>query len=447
MIDLQGFTWTPLHSSEPTLRGVDLQAAAGERVLVVGGSGSGKSTLLNAVTGVLGTSVLGEAAGSIEVRGRVGLVPQSPASAIVADRVGRDVAFGPENLGLPRDEIWRRVDDALAAVGLDYGRQRHTSALSGGERHRLALAGVLALSPDLVLLDEPTSMLDDTTAAAVRAAVLTAVGQRSMVVVEHRFEPWLPHVDRVVVLDAGAVVFDGPVEGFLRASVPAALWMPGRPTPEPEPFPAGLVTPRSSGTVRLRDVSAEQVTRTLRGVERTRVLHHLDADLPPGLVTAFTGPSGAGKSTALVVAGGLLKPTEGVVETVTPLGWCPQDAELGFVATTARAEVEASARAAEVEVDADALLAAVGLAGRGEDHPYRMSGGEQRRLGLAAAVAHRPGLVLADEPTVGQDRRTWALVAGWLGSVARAGAVVAVSTHDADLQRDRIVALSPSVAS
>jgi len=440
-VAFRDFSWTPLHASRPVLDRLDLRIDPGERVLLVGPSGSGKSTALHAIAGALGTTLVGEASGEVEVTGRLGMVTQNPSSSIVADRIGRDVAFGPENLGVPRDEIWRRVDAALAAVGLDYGRERFTSALSGGERHRLALAGALATEPDLLLLDEPTSMLDADLAVEVRDAVLRVVGDRTLVVVEHRFEPWLDHVDRVVVLEAGRIVLDGTVPQFLRAAVPDELWMPGRPAPAPARLPGHLVRPHEEVMVRARDLVVDRVTRTLRGTERTRAVDGLTVTLAPGTLTALTGASGAGKSSALLALGGLLAPTSGHVDAPAEVGWCPQDPELGFVARTVRTELEATPRALGREVDVEALLDVVGLAGRGDDHPYRLSGGEQRRLALAAAVAHRPGLVLADEPTVGQDRGTWALVAGWLGSAAREGATVAVATHDPHLPRDREVLL------
>lgn len=445
-IAFHDYSWTPLHSARPVLERLDLVIEHGERVLLVGPSGSGKSTALHAVAGALGSTLVGDASGTVEVNGRIGMVTQNPSSSIVADRLGRDVAFGPENLGLPRDEIWRRVEESLEAVGLGYDLRRFTSALSGGERHRLALAGALAIRPDVLLLDEPTSMLDPALAAEVRDAVLDVVGDRSLVVVEHRFETWLDHVDRVVVLERGRIVFDGPVATFRTATVPAELWMPGRPAPVPRAVPDHLVRPHETVTIDARDLVVDRVTRTLRGTERTRAVEGLSLTLEPGTTTALVGASGAGKSSALLAIGGLVKPSSGRVDVPAEIGWSPQDPELGFVARTVRAELEATPHALDRAVDVDALLEVIGLAGRGDEHPYRLSGGEQRRLALAAATAHRPGLVLADEPTVGQDRGTWALVAGWLGAAACAGVTVAVATHDPDLPRDRDVVLTSGAA-
>ncbi|MET1038063.1 MAG: ABC transporter ATP-binding protein [Aeromicrobium sp.] len=416
--------------------------------MLVGPSGAGKSTLLHGLAGALGTTIAGDLTGVAEVDGRLGLLLQNPADAIVAERMGRDVAFGPENAALPPHEIWSRVDEALAAVGLTYGRDHFTAALSGGEQQRLALAGVLAMRPDVLLLDEPTSMLDDATAAGVREAVLAASGDRTLVVVEHRIEPWLPHVDRVVVLAAGGgIVSDGTVASFLAGPRPAGVWLPGMPTPTPLAVPLDLVRPAlEPSSVTATDVSVELVMRTLRGTQRTQALTGLTATIAPGEVTGFTGPSGAGKSTALAVLGGLVKPASG---TVAPelrrrrsaalaevVGWVPQNPEHGFLTTHVAAEMRHTSARVDRSVDVMAVLEVFGLERFAESNPYRLSGGEQRRLALAVALAHRPGIVLLDEPTVGQDPGTWAAVAGWIASAGAAGATVGVSTHDGDLALD-----------
>lgn len=447
-VRFRDFTWRPIGRRQPVVAGLDLTVEPGQRVLLVGPSGAGKSTLLHGLAGALGTTIAGDLSGSAEIGGRLGLLLQNPADAIVAERIGRDVAFGPENAGMPPEAIWPRVDDALAAVGLTYGREHFTAALSGGEQQRLALAGVLAMRPDVLLLDEPTSMLDDVTAASVRAAVLAATGDRTLIVVEHRIGPWLPHVDRVVVLGPdGAVAADTTPDEFLAGPAPAGVWMPGMPTPVPLDVPVGLVRPDAEpiGVV-ARDVSVELVMRTLRGTQRTQALTGLTAVLAPGDVTGFTGPSGAGKSTALALMGGLLKPSGGTVlpelrrrksvELAAIVGWVPQNPEHGFLTSSVADEVAHTARRVGRSVDVGAILETFGLGRFAATSPFRLSGGEQRRLALAAALAHRPGVVLLDEPTVGQDPGTWAAVAGWIESARGAGATVAVSTHDADLRLD-----------
>ncbi|HPU14405.1 MAG TPA: ATP-binding cassette domain-containing protein [Aeromicrobium sp.] len=440
------FCWTPLGRSKPTVSNFNLNVDAGERILLVGRSGSGKSTVLHALAGALGATIAGELTGSIKSGGQLGYIAQNPTDGIVAEQIGRDIAFGPENVGLGRVEIHRRIEQAMAEVSLTYPVTHQTSALSGGEQQRLALAAVLALRPDLVLLDEPTSMLDDIVARQVRDAVVRAVGDRTMIVVEHRFEPWLEYVDRVVVMDAGQVVLDGTVAEFLAAA-PPGLWLPGRPAPEPAAISLGLVAPSEpSEGVSLEGICVDLTTRTLRGNHVNRVLTDISAHLHPGKVSAFVGPSGSGKSTALLSAAGLLKPAAGQVtpdrsrlrsrRLAAGLGWVPQNPEHGFVATTVRREIETTAAKVGREVDVDSVLEAVGLNRYGDSHPYRLSGGEQRRLALVAALAHRPDFVVLDEPTVGQDHETWALVVGWLSAAATAGATVAISTHDRFIASD-----------
>ncbi len=458
-----GFGWRPVGRSRPVLDGLDLVVQPGERVLVTGPSGAGKSTLLQAAAGVLGADVEGDRTGEVVVDGAAGLLLQRPGDAVVADRVGRDVAFGPENLGLSRDVIHARVAEALAAVAFPYGPETPTRTLSGGETQRLALAGALALRPGLLLLDEPTSMLDAEAAAVVRAAVLEVVAATgaTLVVVEHRLEPWVDHVDRLVVLDRdGTVVCDGPPLDALRADgdrlAAGGVWVPGLPAPEPADLGAVAdpVDGRPDGPwMRADSLGLRLSTRGLRGTRVRRALDAVDAALPAGSVTALTGASGAGKSTLLAALGGLLAPDAGAVradlllaggldpapsrwrsqDLARRIGWVPQEPEHGFVTHRVADEVAVTSRRLGREVDPEALLDALGLAGVAGADPYRLSGGEQRRLALVAALGHGPPVALLDEPTVGQDRHTWAAVAGWARALADSGRGVAVATHDRDL--------------
>ncbi|MGZ0096446.1 ATP-binding cassette domain-containing protein, partial [Microbacterium arborescens] len=283
---------------------------AGERVLLLGASGSGKSTLLQGLAGVLGGADEGEQEGALlvdgqpaaDARGRVGLVLQDPDSQTILARVGDDVAFGCENLAVPRDEIWRRVRAALDAVGLDVPLDRSTAALSGGQKQRLALAGVVAMQPGAVLLDEPTANLDPAGVIDVRDAVARALDATgaTLVVIEHRIDAWLPLVDRVIVLaPGGGVVADGDPRTVLTergAELAAAgVWVPGiRPVLPPRPA-------TSPGDALL---SADRlvVGRTV-GVP---VAGPLDLDLRAGEVLGVVGPNGAGKSTLGLTLAGLL---------------------------------------------------------------------------------------------------------------------------------------------
>jgi energy-coupling factor transport system permease/ATP-binding protein len=472
-VRIDRLTWTPARRRLPVLDDISLEIAAGERVLLAGPSGAGKSTLLRALAGLLLTADHGVVGGSVTVGGRsagaqpgdVGLLLQDPSAAVVAETCGRDVAFGLENHRVPREQIWPAVERALAQARFPYGADRATSALSGGELQRLALAGCLALGPRVLLLDEPTSMLDPEAAEAVRAAIRAAVAEHEMtlVVVEHRLEPWLDFVDRLMVLDGGEVVADGRPDRMLEAHretlSAAGVWVPGVAVPEPRRLELPATAPAHAVDGVL--VESAQLSVSLRAglVDRRSrhvALRDVDSAVRAGSALAVTGPSGAGKSTLVAALGGVLRPSAGRVEAsaqlrtrrgrmpwrwssrdlAARLAWAPQAAEQGVVATTVRDEVRAAGRAVKAPPDwldarADALIEQLGLAHLAGASPYHLSGGEQRRLMLAAALAHGPAGVLLDEPTVGQDRHTWAAVVGALATARDAGTGVVLATHDA----------------
>ncbi|MEZ0493946.1 ATP-binding cassette domain-containing protein [Kineococcus sp. TBRC 1896] len=462
---LRGLTVTT-PAGRTLVRDVDLDVATGERVLLAGPSGAGKSTVLRALAGLLEEDV--EARGDVRLDGRealageVGLLVQDPLDALVAETAGRDTAFGPENAGLDRPGTWRRVARAHAAARYPAGRDREVRTLSGGERQRLALAGTLAADPAVLLLDEPTSMLDAPTAAAVRAAVLDAAGRdRGLLVVDHDVAGWAPHVDRVVVLGAGGdVVHDGPAAAAGRSPTGTGdLWWPGVAAPTPLDVPAGLLTPAldpgGGDVLHGEGLGLVRTRRGLRPRPPATVLSGVDVALPTGALTPVTGDSGAGKSSLLALLAGLAAPTSGRLlaapalagrrgrraphtwtsrELAARAGWVPQFPEHTFVAATVRAEVAVTAIVLGRDTGrGEALLELLGLSGLADAHPFRLSGGEQRRLALAGALAAGPALVVADEPTVGQDRGTWAVVAGLLAAAVRDGAAVAVGTHDGPL--------------
>ena len=476
-VEVDALTWRPYGRREPVLREVTLALEPGERVLLVGASGSGKSTLLRAVAGLLETVDAGELSGSVSVDGAapgsrpgaVGLVLQEPGAGVVAATVGRDVAFGPENVAMPPGRMPEVVAAALASVGLgDLPLDTPTSALSGGQTQRLALAGTLALDPSVLLLDEPTAMLDPASAAEVRAAVVALVARdhRTLVVVEHVLGPWVDHVDRLVVLsDQGRVVADGPVGEVLGREherlLDLGIWVPGEPPPEPVPVDPALVAPAPGGVgaghgdglpaLVADPLVVDRTSRLLDGTTRTLRAAALPDGVKaaPGSLTALVGPSGSGKSTVLHTLAGFVEPeqphavrlaTEGAGPAsldapalARRLAWVPQWSSSTIVAGTVLDEVLATSRALGRPGDrhrARALLAALGLGHLERADPRSLSGGEQRRLAVAAALHHGPAVLLADEPTVGQDRHTWAALVGLVAGFRSAGGAVVAATHD-----------------
>jgi energy-coupling factor transporter ATP-binding protein EcfA2 len=428
--------------------GVDLVVEPGERVLLTGASGAGKSTLLAALAGILDAEGA-EVAGELTVdggdpraaRGRLGLLAQDPDSQLVMTRAGDDVAFGLENAGLPAADIWPRVDEALAAVGFPHGRDRPTQALSGGEKQRLVLAGVLARRPGLLLLDEPTAQLDPPGAALVRAAVARVTADRSAttIVVDHDAGPWLPLVDRVVEVVPGGLVEHG------------TDWHPAART-------TGLrLPPAVDGPVLL---TAEAAGFTYRG-SATPALPATTAVLRGGRTLAVTGPNGAGKSTLALLLAGLRAPTTGRIaaagdlaagvrrehrephrwragELVSRIGTVFQHPEQQFLTGRLRDELalgplRSGEHATAARATAEELLERLGLTAFADANPYTLSGGQQRRLSVATALATAPRVLVLDEPTFGQDAATWRELVTLLAEQRSRGCAVAVVTHDADL--------------
>ncbi|MEV6813564.1 ABC transporter ATP-binding protein [Micromonospora sp. NPDC051296] len=453
-VTLRGFGWRHAGRRAWAVRGVDLRVACGERVLLLGPSGAGKSTLLAALAGLLPEDS-GEQEGTVEIDGRppaearerVGIVFQDPQSQLVMARCGDDVAFGLENRGVPAGEIWPRVDEALSRVGFPYHRDRPTAALSGGEQQRLALAGVLALRPGLLLLDEPTANLDPAGAALVRAAVARAVhADTTLILVEHRVAEALPLVDRVVVLEpGGGVRADGPPESVFAthgaALAAEGVWVPGREMP-----------PRRAAA------PAGEVLLTADRLGRPPRLATTDLTVRAGEALAVLGPNGAGKSTLALLLGGLLKPGAGRLvassglagaDTRTPphrwrapalagrIGSVFQDPEHQFVTSTVFDELalgprRAGASEAAVRDRVDPLLQRLRLTKLAAANPYTLSGGEARRLSVATALATAPRLLICDEPTFGQDRRTWRELVDLFAELRDAGHGLVTVTHDAE---------------
>ncbi|TFV89758.1 ABC transporter ATP-binding protein [Blastococcus sp. CT_GayMR20] len=428
------------------MRDVDLDVTPGERVLLTGASGSGKSTLLHALAGLLGPDA-GEHTGAASVDGRppgpartrTGIVFQDPDSQLVMTRAGDDVAFGLENTGTPRQAIWPAVDRALADVGFPYGRGHATAALSGGQKQRLVLAGALAPRPGLLLLDEPTAQLDPDGGTLVAEAVTRAVADRSttLLVVDHDAARWLPLVDRVVEL-----LPDGGTLEHGRGWSPPPLRMPVR-----RIHPAGELL-----------LCAEAAGFTHRG-SAAPALPPTDVTLSAGRTLAVVGANGTGKSTLALLLAGLRGPTTGRVTAAPPLttglrrpdgpphrwpaadlvrriGAVFQNPEHQFLTGRVRDELalgplRAGSAGADAHRLADQLLERLGLSALAEANPFTLSGGQQRRLSVATALATRPGVVVLDEPTFGQDRETWAELVALLAEQQDEGRALVLVTHDA----------------
>ena len=474
-VSARDWGWRHSGRKAQAVAGVSFDISPGERVLLLGASGAGKSTLLHALAGVLGEDTGGTETGTLRLdgthpqaaRGRAGLLLQDPEAQIVLSRVGDEVAFGAENLGVPREQIWERVHAALDDVGLQVPLGHSTAALSGGQKQRLALASILAMAPGLLLLDEPTANLDPDGVLEIRNSVERVLERTgaTLIVVEHRVAAWAPLVDRVIVLDAGGgLLADGSPQEVLTAEVTrsrlaeAGVWLPGAalnvpPPPAPDPSAAQLLT-----------AEGLEVARTPKG---PAVVSGVDLTLQAGDALGITGPNGAGKSTLALTLGGLLRPRSGNLsaapalardagsapskwksaQLVTRIGTVFQEPEHQFLTGSVREELAFGPRRsgrseADVRNTVEELAQRLRLTALLAVNPFTLSGGEKRRLSVATMLATSPDILLLDEPTFGQDANTWRELVSLLAEQRRnSGCAVVSVTHD----REFIAALGSRV--
>lgn len=549
--ELRFENWGYRHASRRAfaVRGLDLTIKAGQRVLLLGASGIGKSTILSGAAGLIGndfvaknsakdsvensedsaksqqTTLVEDADGGVSegcvlvdgvpvrrARGRVGLVLQDPDAQAIFQRLGDNVAFGPENMNVPRGEIWDRVRKSLKEVGLD-GLQLHrsTSHLSGGQMQRLALAGALAMQPSVLLLDEPTANLDPDGTQQIVGAVRAVLDSThaTMVLVEHHAEPWIDMIDRVVVLglendeaangkDANGetvhsetvhdddiaratssrtvIVADGtPDEVFNRTDLDfedLGIWLPERykknvKSSANESFVINSSANAESSEKYYENCNpAEGYGEVLLSTKDLAISHnsepiarHINLEFKAGQITALVGANGAGKSTLSLTLAGLLPAVSGEVVAsdalaqgangTDPMKWKSpdlakrisyvfQNPEHQFACGSVLEEVmlgplRTGVSADEARAKAQELLKRFRLARYAKANPYTLSGGEKRRLTVAASLAAAPRVLILDEPTFGQDRKTWLQIIRLIASLRSGGVSIIVVTHDREL--------------
>jgi energy-coupling factor transport system ATP-binding protein len=417
---------------------LSLELEPGEVVALLGPSGSGKSTFLRALSGLVPHFHGGRFAGRVrvagldtrtarpaELAGTVATVFQDPEEQVVMAFVENEVAFGLENLGTPPARIWPRVERALAAVGALHLHGRRTAELSGGELQRVCLASTLALEPQLLLLDEPTSQLDP---AAARL-FLDAVERLGATVVlsEQRVGRALELATRVLYLEHGRLLLDAPVEE-------ARTWLASeRPRWSGSSVDPTQGSPCPSETV----LELSGVGFAYRG--GPAVLNGAELTVARGEIVALSGTNGSGKTTLAKIAAGLLEPDAGGVRRAGRAGYLSQDPGRYVVCETALAEVALAVGGDEGL--AWTVLERFGLGWAAQRHPRDLSSGERERLGIAAVAVAQPDLLVLDEPTRGLDPDRKAELGRWLQDYAGGGRGVLVATHDLDLPANRRIEL------
>lgn len=475
---------------------VTLEVCRGERVCVLGANGSGKSTLASVICGLLApdegdvelaghavcTGGVPDLAAYRDARRQLGLVFQNPDDQIVTSVVADDVAFGPENLGVPRAQIAVRVARELRRVAMEKYAHADPSRLSGGQRQRVCIAGALAMEPAVLVLDEPSSLLD----VRGRAAIMRVMGRlaaagATLVHVTHFMDEALA-ADRVVVMQRGHVALEGtpdevfatknaqviealglemPFEARLAAALRAdaadggAIAAPGAPSDEKPAAPAPAAEPPA---ILARDLgfSYGPGAQALDGVS---------LEVPVRATTAIVGQTGSGKSTLLRLLCGLETADAGSLtvcginaatkrgrrQVRRAVGYVMQHPERQLFAQTVAEDVAFGPRnqglsAAEVERRVAHALDLVGLADRRDASPFELSGGQQRLAAIAGVLAMEPELLVLDEPTAGLDPRGRARLRALMADLAAHGVTLLQVTHSMEdaARADHVVVLDQS---
>lgn len=423
---------------ELAIESISFELKQGELLLIAGSSGCGKTTLARSINGLIPRSYNGERSGSVLLHGKevadmkiaemaqiVGTLLQDPERQIVASNVYNEIAFGPENLGLPREEIESRVDQALKRLKIEYLRERETFNLSGGEKQKVALAGLLSMNPSILLLDEPLASLDPASAhEALEIFRSLADEGKTIILVEHRVEDAIEtKPDRLLYMENGRIKYLGPIKNLppvidhTQVKLPAQ-WVVQRVKEQKVPIAAPhihKVEERGEPLVVFENVSFRYDEET------PLILENVNLKINRGDLIAVLGPNGAGKSTLVKHAIGLLKPTSGrvlvqgedtrkmsVAQIARVLGYVFQSPTHMLFAPTVQEELEFGPKnlgfeKGPMDKAVTESLATVNLNGLADYPPLGLSFGQQKRTTIAAVLAMQSKIMVMDEPTAGQD--------------------------------------------
>lgn len=475
ILKVENLSFTYPLCSEPTVRSVSFSVEKGEFIVLCGATGSGKSTLLHTLKRELTPN--GELTGKIIFEGaelsslepkrsaaEIGFVMQSPQHQIVTDKVWHELAFGLESLGLPQDEISRRVAETASAFGLGELYERETEELSGGQKQLLSLAAVLVMQPKLLILDEPTAQLDPIAASEFITTVKKLNQDYGITVImsEHRLEEAVTVCDRLMVMEKGTIIVDDIPEKAVSCLGDRPDILRGMPSAArlfTELNGRGIcpLTVRSGRSFIeknygnfLKDLPEEKYIHSSNAaIEFSNVFFRYEKKSPDilkgmtlkvyeGELFCVLGGNGSGKTSFLKAASGLVKPYSGSIKIFGEklssyknqslyrncLTMLPQDVQTVFLKNTVREELEeCGANTEELPFDLSQIM---------DKHPYDISGGQQQLVALAKALASDPRLILLDEPTKGLDAMSKLRIISVLRSLTNSGTTVLIVTHDVE---------------
>ena len=475
-VDVKGLVFNYVGAGKPVLTVDSFHVVEGEVALVIGKSGGGKSTLVNCFNGVIPHIFKGNNPDGVVVYGNVvketplpklssivGTLLQDPETQVLNYTVEEEIAFGPENLMMPPDEIRKRVDDAIATTGIENLRERETYVLSGGELQRVALAAVLSMKPKLLIMDEPTSNIDPEGTARVFQTLTGLKGKSTLIIVEHKLERALHFIDRVVLVDEGKIVFDVPKSQLVEHA--EQLHEAGIDVPEHYLYAKkfrmdpsdieGIRNRIASEGLKLetpqRDNGGKVILEAYARVEvPTKVLVDAELTLRERQVLAIMGRNGAGKSTFLksvmnfldkeltakskLVINGVDLSRATIQERGKHIAYVPQSFDLMLINKTVEEEISYSLRKRGVKDykgPTDEFLKLFGLQEFRRRDPLMLSVGQRRRVAMAAALSSGVKIVMMDEPTSGQDFYHKEIIAKEINMLKGLGYSFIIVTHDA----------------
>jgi energy-coupling factor transporter ATP-binding protein EcfA2 len=471
-----GFRYNSRHT--PAIEDINLRLEPGQVVLLAGSSGCGKTTLMRCVNGLIPHTYHGFMQGEIELYGKsvkgmglsdiskhVGTLLQDPERQILGTYVINEVCFGLESQGMPREEMIPRAEKALERLHILHLRDKETHYTSGGEKQKVALAGVLAMEPSILLLDEPLASLDPASAREALLAFRELANEGlSILLVEHRVEDVLRiNPEKVIYMDNGRITYEGDVNGLLETADYTRIKLP-----------AQTVMRRAKGTpskqcrlaVPPLDLTSEplvsfQDVNFRYKADSPDVLHGINLDVRAGEVIAILGHNGSGKTTTVKQALGLLKPTGGrvllegvetkkttVANAARTIGYVFQSPTQMLFAPTVREELafgpeNLGMSKEKVTENVDWAIETVHLEQELPTPPLALSFGQQKRVSIASVLSMKSRILMMDEPTAGQDYWNYQSFMDTILQTPGFDAILFI-THDLDLAltyANRIVVL------
>jgi energy-coupling factor transport system ATP-binding protein len=484
-IKIKNLTYTYPDKKEKSLRNINLQIFPGEFVLIVGGSGSGKSSLIRSIASLAPDFYGGKQEGDIFINNKnlkttnrrklvqtLGIVFQNPESQLVMTDTEQEIAFGLENIGTEEKTIKRRIMEVTSALSLSDFKNSFIAQLSGGQKQKVALASVLAMQPEILLLDEPTSQLDPIAGEEILTMVrrLNEENGTTVILVEQKLERCFHFADRILVMEEGKIVKDSRDIGEIvkwavkkeNQYIPplSKLFAKAGYRDIPLTIKSGRNIIGKENLMKEESKVVKTIPEKSNNIEKSilkmkniwfnydsehEVLRNINLDIKKGSFSVIMGENGGGKTTLLKILNGLLRPTKGKVEVMgrnikklkieeisKNVGYLSQNPKDYLFLPTVKEEMEFTIKNLHLEKEAyiDDLLDKLEILEYKDSNPRDLSTGERQRVALATVLASNPRILLLDEPTRGLDYDIKEKLGKILKKFQEEGMTIIMVTHD-----------------